>query len=257
MDLLTINRGHIMIFCTKKVSYFLAFILMSLYVNNFCYALTPEYHIGNHVYTDIRPVDSSLYKKHILFLGSSVTRGYASFGVSFVDLLERKYGIVPVKEAVDGTTLLNYNDISYFSRLKRIKNEHQFDAVVVQLSTNDATRNFPDLINDSELKITKIKNSIIDIITYIRKTWNCPVIFYTNPYFENKDYKKMVELILKMSREYQFTVVDFYNNKSWNNLSPYEKGLRMYDSIHPTLKGYIDMSEEFARVLQKIIKDKK
>jgi lysophospholipase L1-like esterase len=236
-------------FVLKKSGAILLFVFTILGVNNFCYAFSPEYHIGNHVYMDIRPISSNLNKKQILFLGSSVTRGAASLGVSFADLLEKKYGIISVKEAVDGTTLSNINENSYGNRLKKINTTQKFDAVVVQLSTNDA--HHQNLPKDS------IQNGIVDIVTYVRQTWKCPIVFYTNPYFENANYKEMVANLLNLSTEHQFAVIDFYNNEAWNNLSAYEKGLRMYDPIHPTLKGYMDMTEEFSIALQKIFKEAK
>ena len=43
--------------------------------------------------------------KTIIFLGSSVTYGAASGGVSFADVICRNYGYNMIKEAVSGTTL--------------------------------------------------------------------------------------------------------------------------------------------------------
>ena len=45
--------------------------------------------------------------KRIVVLGSSVTYGEASGGVSFADMLCEKYGYEIVKEAVSGTTLVD------------------------------------------------------------------------------------------------------------------------------------------------------
>lgn len=52
---------------------------------------------------------SSIRKKRILFLGSSVTRGYASNGISFVDLLDCQENLIVVKNAVDGTCLRRFH----------------------------------------------------------------------------------------------------------------------------------------------------
>ena len=46
-----------------------------------------------------------LKDKTVLFLGSSVTYGSASGGVSFADLMVKECGIKMIKEAVSGTTL--------------------------------------------------------------------------------------------------------------------------------------------------------
>ena len=58
--------------------------------------------------------------KNILFLGSSVTYGSASGGISFVDLMAERCKSNCIKEAVSGTTLADINEDSYVSRLKRV-----------------------------------------------------------------------------------------------------------------------------------------
>lgn len=85
--------------------------------------------------------DSPIKNKAVIFLGSSVTFGYGSFGVSFADYLEKTDGIIAVKEAVSGTTLVDIKSNSYVSRMKTIDKNIQADAFVCQLSTNDATKN--------------------------------------------------------------------------------------------------------------------
>ena len=80
--------------------------------------------------------------KRIVFLGSSVTYGEASGGVSFADMLCEKYGYEMVKEAVSGTTLVDEGADSYVSRLKNIT-VNDADLFICQLSTNDATGRKP------------------------------------------------------------------------------------------------------------------
>lgn len=77
--------------------------------------------------------------KKIIFLGSSVTYGASSKGVSFVDYIGKRNHIKIVKEAVSGTTLVDENADSYISRMKKIK-EEDVDIFICQLSTNDATQ---------------------------------------------------------------------------------------------------------------------
>lgn len=77
--------------------------------------------------------------KNILFLGSSVTYGSASGGVSFADIMSQCCGFQYVKEAVSGTTLADINENSYVSRLKNIDKSSKFDLFICQLSTNDAS----------------------------------------------------------------------------------------------------------------------
>lgn len=54
----------------------------------------------------------------MIFLGSSVTYGAASQGVSFADFIARRNGCEAIKEAVSGTTLVDNGSDSYVSRLK-------------------------------------------------------------------------------------------------------------------------------------------
>ena len=50
--------------------------------------------------------DSPIEGKTVLFLGSSVTYGSASGGVSFADYIEKRDGCEMIKSAVSGTTLV-------------------------------------------------------------------------------------------------------------------------------------------------------
>ena len=52
--------------------------------------------------------NSPITNKTIIFLGSSVTYGYGSMGVSFADYLEKTDGIHAVKEAVSGTDAVSF-----------------------------------------------------------------------------------------------------------------------------------------------------
>lgn len=60
-----------------------------------------EYSVAN---TAALP-ENELTGKCIIFLGSSVTAGSAANGESFVDYMEKRDGIIPIKEAVGGTVL--------------------------------------------------------------------------------------------------------------------------------------------------------
>lgn len=64
--------------------------------------------------------DSPLKGKKIIFLGSSVTFGSNSNEASFVEYLAARDGIVYVKEAVSGTTLVDNGETSYIARMRQI-----------------------------------------------------------------------------------------------------------------------------------------
>ena len=72
-----------------------------------------QYHLEN-----VKPLaDSPLAGKQLLFLGSSVTAGDASLGVSMADYIAKLDGCTVIKEAVSGTTLAGTGKSTYTSRL--------------------------------------------------------------------------------------------------------------------------------------------
>lgn len=148
---------------------------------------------------------NSLYK-NVIFLGSSVTYGFASDGVSFADFLQEKYGFNMIKEAVSGTTLADKDDQSYVSRLKTI-DANECDLFVCQLSTNDANLDLP---------LKDIEDAIDYIIDYVKKKWNCQIAFYTNPKYESAQYDAMVELMKKKENEEQIVLLNMWDDEEIN-----------------------------------------
>ena len=137
---------------------------------------------------NIQPhTESPLKGKTIIYLGSSVTYGSDSIGVSFVEYIDRLDGTTSVKEAVSGTTLVTKDDASgssYIPRMKTINPDIPADAFICQLSTNDATRHMPLGTISEGFELTDfdtetVAGAIEYIIAYAEKTWHCPVLFYT------------------------------------------------------------------------------
>lgn len=173
-------------------------------------------------------LQGSLEGKRLLFLGSSVTRGSANQGRSFADMLGESMGAVVHKEAVDGTTLADMEN-SYGRRLRTVSPAEPVDAMICQLSTNDAGRGLP---------MVAIEAGIRDIVNYARATWHCPVIFFTNPPFDSPVYADMVDLLKALANEMDFSVVDLWSESfltSWMNDT---EGKLMDDAVHPTEYGY-------------------
>lgn len=213
-----------------------------------------EYSLSESVSTD-----SPIKGKTVIFLGSSVTYGYGSLGVSFADFLEKEDGIISVKEAVSGTTLADMKDNSYVSRLKTIDKSIKADAFVCQLSTNDATKNIPlGEISASEdissFDTKTVAGAIEYIISYVKTTWNCPIIFYTNPKYDSEAYGEMVKLLAELQKKWNITVIDLWNNEEINNISDEERKLYLVDHIHPTKAGYKEWwIPEFRKTLYNIL----
>ncbi len=197
--------------------------------------------------------------KTVIFLGSSVTYGACSKGESFVEFLANKDGIIPVKEAVSGTTLVDNGKSSYIARMKTIDKNIKADASVCQLSTNDATKELPigeiSANKDIEtLDTSTVAGAIEYIILYARQTWNCPVVFYTGTQYDSERYKLLVDLLLEIQQKYDIEVIDLWNDPM-NDISDDLYKLYMADGIHPTKAGYRNWwLPEFEKHLSDILK---
>ncbi len=204
--------------------------------------------------------DSPISGKTVIFLGSSVTAGYGSLGVSFVDFLEKTDGITAVKEAVSGTTLADIKGNSYVSRMKKIDKNIKADALVCQLSTNDATKELSigeisDGFGLNDFDTQTVAGAIEYIIAYAKETWNCPVIFYTQAKYDSEHYAKMVDLLLEIQKKWNITVIDLWNNEEINSITDEQRKLYLVDHIHPTKAGYKEWwLPEFQKCLYDILK---
>ena len=206
--------------------------------------------------------ESPLRGKRVLFLGSSVTYGAASQKVSFVDYLAKQDGVQTTKDAVSGTTLVDewsfyslgssLNAGSYIKRLKAIDQKTVYDAVVVQLSTNDASQNKPlgEVSADRDLEtfdVHTVTGAMEYIISYSQKTWGCPVVFYTGSYYENDAYAAMVDRLYDLQDKWGIDIIDMYGDESFNDISESDYALYMWDPIHPTRAGYLRWWTPFIR----------
>lgn len=203
--------------------------------------------------------ESPLKGKTIIYLGSSVTYGSDSLGVSFVEYIDRLNGTTSVKEAVSGTTLVTKDDAcgdprsqegssssgsSYIPRMKTIDPDIPADAFICQLSTNDATRHMPlgkisEGFERTDFDTETVAGAIEYIIAYAEKTWHCPVLFYTGTRFDCKEYGEMVKLLLEIQKKWKIGVIDLWNDVALNAISKKDYNLYMSNPIHPTQAGYL------------------
>lgn len=189
--------------------------------------------------------DSLLNGKTIIFLGSSVTQGTGGMDTSFVEFLAAKDGVIPVKEAVSGTTLVTMDDTSYIPRMETIDPNIEADAFVCQLSTNDATQGIPlgtvsDSFDRSSFDVNTVAGAIEYIISYARDTWDCPVVFYTGTKYDSPEYGQMVDLLLEIQEKWGISVIDLWNNEELNQIDDETSKLYMpIDGIHPSRAGYL------------------
>ncbi|MCI6923011.1 MAG: SGNH/GDSL hydrolase family protein [Oscillospiraceae bacterium] len=193
--------------------------------------------------------DSPIEGKTVLFLGSSVTYGSASGGVSFADYIGKRDGCTVIKSAVSGTTLVESGINSYVSRLKKLDTE-KVDLFVCQLSTNDASQKkelgkIIESKNLNDFDTKTIAGAIEYIICYSKEKWNCPVIFYTNPSYDSELYGEMVDILKEAEAKWDISVIDMWNDAGLNAALNKNTALYMADKIHPTKAGYLEIWTPF------------
>lgn len=184
------------------------------------------------------------------FLGSSVTYGHTTGGVSFVDYLAKDNGWKCIKRAVSGTTLVDNGSDSYVQRMKRqISTDIKIDHFICQLSTNDASQRKPlgavsDSKNLNDFDTSTIVGAMEYIIAYAYETWDCPVTFYTNPYYNNRYYESMIDALYELQEKWDIGIIDFYNYKDMEEVPREIYRTYMSDQIHPSAQGYRWMADE-------------
>ena len=186
---------------------------------------------------------SPLEGMNILYLGSSVTYGAMSLQTAFPEYIAARNGTTFLKEAVSGTTLTDGMN-SYIYRMEKIDKNLEFDLFICQLSTNDATQNKPlgEVAGKAaqNYDTSTICGAIEYIIGYVGDTWNCPVVFYTNAYYESENYAAMVGALKQIQTEYGIGVIDLYTDEAFNDITAEQYELYMADAIHPTRAGYLE-----------------
>ncbi len=194
--------------------------------------------------------NSPLKGKNLIFLGSSVTLGFASKHEAIADMIAHKDGANVIKEAVNGTTLVETRSKlgggeSYITRLKRLDKNLKVDALIVQLSTNDANSKIElgkisDSKDISSFNTKTIIGAMEYIIAYAEETWHCPTIIYSGPDFHNPLYTQMNEAVKELQKKWNIGFVDLFDDKDINTKYITKDYISDagYKPIHPTRKGY-------------------
>ena len=200
----------------------------------------------------------ALSGKTICWLGSSVTYGAKAEGYSMADVIvENHKNTVCLKYTISGTTLANSDASSYVARMKSdIAKDLEMDAMIVQLSTNDAKQG-REMGTMSESKRMEdfddatIIGAMETIIAYAQETWGCPVIFYTGTRYESEEYAAMVEALHRLQDKWGIGVIDLWENEAMTAIIGTEEyDSYMADDTHPNEKGYKEWwAPEFERYL--------
>lgn len=211
--------------------------------------MSGAFHPGNAAMYDLRHAvpnpDSPLRGKTIFCLGSSIAKGMASRGVSFIDYIGKIDGCTMIKETVSATTLADRGKRSYLSRLvHHPATRHPIDCFLCQLSTNDATfRSDLGSISDSfELCDFDTKTTVGAmeyIIAFAKKTWDCPIVFFTGVKYDNPRYHKLVNQLVELEEKWDIDLIDLWHSDRMNHLPEEQRKMYMNDSIHPTKAGYL------------------
>lgn len=194
-------------------------------------------------------------KPTFYFLGSSVTYGSATNGISFVENVKNTLGYNVVKEAVSGTTLVDGDSTSYVSRMKTLPTDQAVTRLVVQLSTNDVSQGKPfgalaEGFDINTFNTSTVIGAIEYIIAYAKQTWNCEVVFYTNHKYGNASYNSLIGELYKVQAKWGIGIVDFFNYVDMEELSSDRLASYKADDIHPNVQGYVWMGEVFSEYLQ-------
>jgi lysophospholipase L1-like esterase len=159
-----------------------------------------------------------------------------------VEYLAARDGIVYVKEAVSGTTLVDNGETSYIARMKANIPDQKADLFICQLSTNDATTGQPmgeisDSKNMDDFDTTTVAGAMEYIIAYADQHYGCPVMFYTGTKYDSEQYGEMVELTKKLQEKWGIGIIDM-----WDDLDADipEYHYYMANGIHPNRAGYLD-----------------
>lgn len=205
---------------------------------NFQLGNREQFSLDNVTYNPNSPING----KHVGFLGSSITYGYAAKGVSFVDYLAARDGVVVTKSAISGTTLAGSNHDNYLYRLKHDFNDH-YDLFVCQLSTNDGRSGIKlgkitpdDQRGDFDTETTL--GAIEEVCSYVGTELKCPLAFYVclrdDP---TGEYEKLIKQLKSLQRKWNFKIIDLFHDEALNSsmkAHPYS----MWDDAHPTQEGY-------------------
>jgi lysophospholipase L1-like esterase len=197
--------------------------------------------------------ENKLTGLNIAYLGSSVMEGTENDGVSFVEFIAKRNNGTYVKETKADSTMADTGEDSYVQRIQKMDKNTKIDIFMCEIPFADVEQNVtrgeidetkgPDNRESLEdFDTTTTAGAMEYIANYVRQTWDCPVIFFTNIKNGNKDYQELVQLGWRMLVKWQTGMVD-----AWFQLNTDvdEFGDYMVDETHPSGKGYLEWIAPF------------
>ncbi len=187
--------------------------------------------------------ENALTGLNIAYLGSSVTEGSKSDGVSFPEYIAKRNEGTCVKEAVDGSTMVGTDKDSYITRLEKMDKDAKFDLFVIELANEDvdAGNKVGEVVestNKDDFDTKTIAGSLQYMITYVQETYQCPVALLTS--IDNGD--KKVNDVVQLGWQLKTKMTNVGMIDLWYNLDKKDKNFDAYmaDDTHPTAQGYLE-----------------
>lgn len=178
---------------------------------------------------------SALKGTTVIFLGSSVTYGAASKGISFVDYIAKRDGCTAIKEAVSGTTLTDTRKSLPVSGV--LSASMQTTPTSLSASSPRMTRTKAAEVSLPSQRegfdTATVAGAIEHIIAYAGNRWGCPIVFYKNPRYESAAYGEMVTLLKEIASKWDISIIDLWDDGGFNVITPEERKLYMADAMIP------------------------
>lgn len=186
-----------------------------------------------------------LYGKMIYHLGSSISHGHATGGISFAEQIKEITGSKMNKQAQSGTTLSMEEKESYAERFANFPFNDNPDFLILQLSTNDFTRGGITLGSVGSATENFDARTTAGAIEYIisetkKKSPNTQIVIYScavKSNWSNSNYSRFATIELqKLQGKWGITIVDLYGaDKIFND------NMILSDDIHPNKQGYASL----------------
>ena len=106
-----------------------------------------------------------------------------------------------------------------------------------------------------DFDVSTTAGAIEFIIDFAKRTYGCPVAFYTSPRYDSAEYEELVALLGAIAGKWEIPVIDLWNDDVFNALSDEQRKRWMADPIHPTAEGYLEWwTPRFEQAFEKILK---